>query len=111
MNPPLGFTVATVGLVIMTVGVVGTNVVFFRSLALLSNRQLMRATPSAVFEFVLWLMAWAALVMIGITIFLLGLVLTGGLVTWAPLAPVAIVVLMIPTAWYARWRMGQLRDG
>jgi len=111
MNPSVGFAVATVGLVISAVGVVGTNVVFFRSMPKLSNRQLIRAAPRVAFEFTLGLLAWAAVAMIGITILLAGLALTGGLVAWAPLAPLAVVVLMIPPAWYARWRMRQLRDG
>lgn len=111
MNLSLGVAVAMVGLVIMTVGVVGTNVVFFRSLPKLANRQLIRATPIIAFDFTLWLLAWAAVAMIGIAILLLGLVLTGGLVSWAPLAPLAVVVLMIPPAWYARWRIQRLRYG
>lgn len=111
MTPLLGYAVATVGLLITFVGVGGANVVLFQSLPRLSNRQLMRAAPIAVFEFAFWLVAWAAIGMLGIAIMLLGLVLTGGLVMWAPLAPTAVVVLMIPTAWYTHWRIRQLRNG
>lgn len=111
MTTSFGFAVATTGLVVMAVGVACANVVFFRSLPLLSNRQLMRAAPISVFEFAFWLVAWAAIAMLGIAIMLLGLVLTGSLVTWAPLAPIAVVVLMIPTAWYTHWRIRQLRNG
>jgi len=111
MNPSVGFAVATVGSVIIAVGVVGTNVVSFRSVPKLSNRQLIHAAPRVAFEFTLRLLAWAAVAMIGIAILLLGLVLTGGLVTWAPLVPIALVVLMTPPAWYARWRLRHPRNG
>ncbi len=63
MNSSLGIAVATAGLLIMTVGVVGANVVFFRSLPLMVNRQLMRAARNAVLKFVFWLVAWAAVAM------------------------------------------------
>lgn len=96
-------------MVTMTAGVVGANVVFFRSLPLMTNRQLMRATPIAVFEFAFRLVAWAAVAMLGIAIMLLGLVLTGSLVTWAPLAPVAVAVLAILVALYFRMHAKQLR--
>ena len=104
MNVPLGFAMATTGLLITTAGVVGANVVLFRYLARLSNRQSTRGSKSAAFECVFWLLVWAALGVAGLTFLLLGLVVTGGLVTWAPLLPIAMLVLMIPTAWYARWR-------
>lgn len=109
MNTSLGFAVATFGLVIMTVGVVSANIVFFRSLPLLTNRTLMRAAPIAVFEFAFWLVAWAAVALLGIATMLLGLVLTGGLVTWAPLVPLAPAVLAIPLALSLRWQINQLR--
>jgi len=78
-----GFAVATVGFVMMAVGVAGANVVFFRSLPLLSNRPLMRSAPNAVFEFAFWLVAWAAVAGLGIATMLLGLVLTGGRAMWS----------------------------
>lgn len=106
-----GFAVAAIGLVIMAVGVVGANVVFFRSLPNVMNREAVRRAPNVAFEFVFRLLVWAGVVMIGIGIFLLGLVVTGGMATWAPLAPIGVVVLVIPTAWYARWRIHQLRNG
>ena len=111
MNESLGIAVATTGLLITGVGVVGVNVVFFRSLPRLANRPITDSVRGATFEFVLWLMAWAAVVMIGITILLLGLVLVGGLVAWAPLAPLSLGVLMIGPAGYSRWRLRQLRNG
>jgi hypothetical protein len=76
--------VAMTGLLVTAVGVVGVNVVFFPSMPKLSNRQLMRAAPSVAFEFVLRLLLCAAVATIGLTILLLGLVLTGGLVAYAP---------------------------
>jgi hypothetical protein len=103
--------VAMSGLQVTAVGVVGVNVVFFRSVPKLSNRQLMRATPSVAFEFVLRLLLFAAVAAIGLTILLLGLVLIGGLVAYAPLAPLSLLILILPPAWYARWRLRQLRDG
>lgn len=111
MNESLGIAVATTGLLITAVGVAGVNVVFFRSLPRLLERPVTDSVRSAVFEFVLWLLAWAAVGMIGITILLLGLVLTGGLVRWAPFAPLLLVVLMIALAWYSRWRLRRLRNG
>jgi hypothetical protein len=41
---------------------------------------------------------------------LLGFVLAGNLVTWAPILPFALVVLMIPLAWYLRWQARELRN-
>jgi hypothetical protein len=110
VNSSLGFAVATAGLLIMAVGVVGANVVFFRSLPLMRNRQLMRAARSAVLTFVSWLVTWAAVAMLGITVMLSGFVLAGNLVTWAPILPFALVVLMIPLAWYLRWQARELRN-
>jgi hypothetical protein len=75
-----GIAVATPGVLIMTVGGVGANVVFFRSLPLMLNRQLMHAARNAVLTFVFWLVAWAAVGMLGITVMLLGFVLAGNLV-------------------------------
>jgi hypothetical protein len=103
--------VAMSGLLVTAVGVVGVNVVFFRFVPKLSNRQLMRAAPSVAFEFVLRLLLFAAVAAIGLTILLLGLVLTGGLVAYAPLAPLSLLILILPPAWYARWRVQQLRNG
>jgi hypothetical protein len=108
VNSSLGIAVATAGFPIMAVGVVGANVVFFRSLPLMLNRQLMRAARNEALTFVFWLVAWAAVAMLGITVMLLGLVLAGNVVTWAPILPFALVVLMIPLAWYLRW---QAEDG
>ena len=110
MNASVGIAVATTGFLIMTAGVVGANVVFFRSLLLMLNRRLMRAARSAVTAFVFWLDAWAAVAMLGITIMLLGFALAGNLVTWAPILPFALVVLMIPLAWYLRWQARDLRN-
>lgn len=66
-------------------------------------------TRIAILEFVLRLLLFAAVAAIGLTTLLLGLVLTGGLVTWAPLAPLAILAVMIAPAWYARWLLKRLR--
>ena len=110
MNSSLGIAVATAGFLIMAVGVVGANVVFFRSLPLMLNRQLMRAARNAVLTFVFWVVVWAAVGMLGITAMLLGFVLAGNLVTWAPILPLALVVLMIPLAWYLRWQARELRN-
>jgi hypothetical protein len=110
VNSSLGIAVATAGFLIMAVGVVGANVVFFRSLPLMLNRQLMRAARNAVLTFVFWLVAWAAVAMLGITVMLIGFVLAGNLVTWAPIPPFALVVLMIPLAWYLRWQARELRN-
>jgi hypothetical protein len=111
VNFSLGIAVATAGLLIMVVGVVGANVVFFRSLPLMLNRQLMRAARSAVLTFVFWSVAWAAVVMLGITVMLFGFVLAGNVVKWAPILPLAIVVLIIPLAWYLRLQARELRNG
>jgi hypothetical protein len=111
VNESLGIAVATTGLLITAVGVVGVNVVFFRSLPKVLDRPVTDLVRSAVFEFVLWLLAWAAVGVAGITILLLGLVLSGGLVTWAPLAPLVLMMLMIPPAGYSRWRLRKLRNG
>jgi hypothetical protein len=61
MNVSLGFAVATAGLLITAAGAVGMNVVLFRYVARLSSGQSTRAAKSAAFEFVFWLLAWAAL--------------------------------------------------
>lgn len=111
MTTGLGFAVATIGLVITAVGVTGTNVVFFRSLPKMLDRAAVRAAPIVAFEFAFWLLLWAGLGTLGIAILLIGLVITGGLVQWAPLAPTAVVVLTIAMAWYLRWRIQQLRNG
>lgn len=109
MTPSLGYAVAAFGLLITFVGVGGANVVFFQSLPRLSNRQLMRAAPIAVFEFAFWLVSWAAVAMLGIATMLFGLALTGGVVTWAPLAPLAVAVLAILMMLYLRWQTNQRR--
>ena len=111
MNSSLGITVATAGFLIMTVGFVGANVVFFRSLPLMLNRQLTGAARNAVLKFVFWLVSWAAVAMLGTTVMLLGFVLAGNVVKWAPILPFALVVLMIPLAWYLRWQARELRNG
>ena len=111
MTTGLGFAVATIGLAIAAVGVIGANVVFFRSLPKMLDRAAVRRAPIVAFEFVFWLLLWAGLGTLGIAILLLGLVIAGGLVQWAPLAPTALVVLMISLGWYSRWRIHQLRNG
>jgi len=110
VNSFLGIAVATAGFLTMTVGVVGANVVFFRSLPLMLNRQLMRAARNAVLTFLFWLVAWAAVAMLGTTVMLLGFVLAGNVVTWAPILPFALVVLMIPLAWHLRLQARELRN-
>ena len=110
MNASVGIAVATTGFLIMTAGVVGANVVFFRSLPLMRNRQLMRAARSAVLTFVFWLVAWAGVAMLGTTIMLFGFVLTGNVETWAPILPLALMLLMIPLAWYLRWQARELAN-
>jgi len=107
----VGIAVATAGFLIMLVGVVGVNIVFFRSLPLTLNRESMRAARNAVLTFVFWLVAWAAVAMLGITVMLLGFVLAGNVVEWAPILPFALVVLMIPLAWYLRSQARELRNG
>ena len=74
------------------------------------NRQLMRARE-AVLKFLFLLVGWAAVAMLGITVMLLGFVLAGNVVKWAPILPFALVVLMIPLAWYLRWQARELRNG
>ena len=111
MTTGLGFAVATIGLVITAVGVIGANVVFFRYLANMLDRAAVRPAPIVAFEFVFWVLLWAGLGTFGIAILLLGLVITGGLVQWAPLAPTGVVVVTILLAWYSRWRIQQLRHG
>ena len=110
MHASVGIAVATTGFLIMTAGVVGANVVFFRSLPLMRNRQLMRAARSAVLTFVFWLVAWAGVAMLGTTIMLFGFVLTGNVVTWAPILPLALMLLMILLAWYLRWQARELAN-
>jgi len=106
----LATIVAVTGLLITAIGVVGVNVVFFRYLPKLSDRHLMHAAPSAAFEFVLRLLLFAAIAAIGLTILLLGLVLAGGLAAWAPLAPLSLIVLMLPPAWYAWWHLRRVKN-
>jgi len=48
--------------------------------------------------------------MLGITIMLFGFVLTGSVVTWAPILPLALMLLMIPLAWYLRWQARELAN-
>ena len=48
--------------------------------------------------------------MLGTTIMLFGFVLTGNVVTWAPILPLALMLLMIPLAWYLRWQARELTN-
>lgn len=116
MNPDLAFVVGATGFLIMMVGVVGANVAFFRSLPMMLNREsrsaarsavpspTRSAARSAVFTFAFWLVAWAAVAMLGMTVMVFGIVLDGDVVTWAPILPLTLVVVTIPLAWYIRWR-------
>ena len=101
---------ATAGLLITIAGVIGANIVFVRFLPIALRRPITTETRIAILESVLRLLLFAAIAMIGLTALLSGLVVAGSVVTWAPLAPVAVLALMVPTAWYARWllqRLGQ----
>src|SRR5258706_14395100 len=108
VNPYVGIAVATTGFLVMAAGVVGANVVFFRSLPMMLNRQFMRSARSSVLTSVFWLVAWAAVTMLGIAIMLFGFALIGNMVRWAPILPLALVVVMIPLAWYLRWQAREL---
>ena len=99
---------ATAGLLITAVGVVGANIIFVRFVPTALRRPITTETRIAILKSVLRLLLFAAIAMIGLTALLSGLVVAGDLVTWAPLAPVAVLALMVPTAWYARWLVGRL---
>jgi hypothetical protein len=109
MNGTLGVAVATTGLLITVVGIVGANVVFVRFVPIALHRPITTETRIAIPVSVLRLLLFAAIVGIGLTALLFGLAATGRLVRWAPLAPLALLALMIPTAWYARWLLKRLR--
>jgi hypothetical protein len=109
VNGTLGVAVATSGLLITVVGVVGANVVFVRFVPIALRRPITTETRIAILESVLRLLLFAAIAVVGLTALLFGLAATGSLVTWAPLAPLALLALMIPTAWYARWLLKRLR--
>jgi len=109
MNGTLGVAVATAGVLITIAGVVGANVVFFRFVPIALRRPRTTETRIATLEYVLRLLVFAAVVAIGLTALLFGLAATGSLVSWAPLASLALLALMIPTAWYARLLLKRLR--
>jgi hypothetical protein len=109
MNGTLGVAVATTGLLITVVGVVGANVVFVRFVPMALRRPITTETRIAILESVLRVLLFAAIAMIGLTALLFGLAVTGSLVAWAPLAPLAVAALMIPTGWYARSLLRRLR--
>ncbi len=100
---------ATAGLLISVAGVVGANIVFVRFVPISLRRPKTSETRIAILESVLRLLLFATIAVIGLTFMLFGLVVTGSLVTWAPLAPLALLALMIPTVWYARWLLKRLR--
>lgn len=100
---------AATGLLITTVGVVGANIVFVRFVPTALRRPITTETRIAVVESVLRLLLFAAIAVIGLTALLFGLAATGRVVSWAPLAPRALLALMIPTEWYARWLLKRLR--
>ena len=87
------------GLVITCAGVVGVNVVFFRSMPKLMNRRtaisverrevtgVPRADQQMAHEFAIGLMLLAAVAACGLTIMLTGLVLGGKVVNWATPEP------------------------
>lgn len=101
--------VAAAGLFITVAGVVGANIVFFRFVPIALRRPVTTETRIAILEYILRVLLFAAIAVIGLTALLFGLAVTGRLVTWAPLAPLALLALMIPTALYARWLLKRLR--
>jgi hypothetical protein len=109
VNETIGVAVATAGLLITIAGVVGANIVFVRFVPIALRRPITMETRIGILESVLRLLLFAAIVAIGLTGLLFGLVITGRLVTWAPLAPLALLALMIPTVWYARLLLKRLR--
>jgi len=123
MSGWLAASVAVVGLAITGAGVVGVNVVFFRSMPKLiksrsaavaqrrEGRDVSRDDQRVAFESALGLMLFTAVAAIGLTIMLLGLALGGSAVKWAPLAPLAVVVLAIGGVAYSGLRLRQLGNG
>ena len=109
MNGTIGVAVATAGLLITVAGVIGANIVFVRFVPISLRRPITTETRIAILETVLRLLLFAAIVAIGLALLLFGFVVTGSVVTWAPLAPVALLALMIPTAWYVRRLLKRLR--
>jgi len=109
MNGTFGVAMATAGLLITVAGVVGANVVFIRLVPIALRRPITTDTRIAILESVLRLLLFAGIVAIGLTALLFGLAATGSLVSWAPIAPLALLALMIPTAWYARLLLKRLR--
>jgi hypothetical protein len=103
MDGTLGVAVATTGLVITVAGVVGANIVFVRFVPIALRRPITTETRIAILESVLRLLLFVAIVAIGLTALLFGLAAR------APLAPLALIALMIPTAWYVRWLLKRLR--
>jgi lysylphosphatidylglycerol synthetase-like protein (DUF2156 family) len=119
----LGFVVATVGLVIVAVGVVGVNVVFFqhmpkmmerRSAALAHRREgrgVAQPDQELAHEFVIGLTLCAAIAGFGLTAMLEGLVVAGSLVNWAPLMPLAFTLIALAAAVYSGWSLRRIRNG
>ena len=97
------------GVLITIAGVVGANVIFVRFVPIALRRPAATETRIAMLEYLLRLLLFAAVVAIGLTVLLFGLAATGSLVSWPPLAPLALLALMIPTAWYARLLLKRLR--
>ena len=118
----IGLGVAALGLAITAAGVVGANVVFFRFMpkllsrraAVSSRRREGRGVPRTdqlvAHEFVFGLLLFAALAASGLTILLVGLVVGGNVVNWAPLMPLALAALSIGMAAHSGWRLRQLRN-
>jgi len=109
MNGTLGVAVEAAGVLITIAGVVGANVIFVRFVPIALRRPAATETRIAMLEYLLRLLLFAAVVAIGLTVLLFGLAATGSLVSWPPLAPLALLALMIPTAWYARLLLKRLR--
>lgn len=109
MNGTIGAALATAGLLITVGGAIGGNIVFIRFLPISVRRPMTTQTRIATLEYVLRLLLFAAIVAIGLALMLLGFVVTGSVVTWAPLGPVALLALMIPTAWYVQRLLKRLR--
>jgi hypothetical protein len=96
------------GTAIAIVGIVVFNVVFFRFI--ISNQP--GGSPSraaATFQAMFWMLIFGAVFAGGLSLALLGFSLEGSISAWAPSGPLALVVLIIPTAWFTRWRLSKLR--
>ena len=107
MSSWLSVSLIVSGTAIAIVGLVVFNVVFFRFI--LSN-YLGGSTSRAVatFHAMFWMLVFAAVFAGGLSLGLLGFSLEGSISGWAPSGPLALVVLIIPTAWFARWRLSKL---